>query len=152
MYVCTCVLPPNICMYVHTWYVLISCKHFLNFVLLHERAHPRPPPCNDLKNVFFKFMKQNISKKKFFFTRGLTQGPPSCNDIKRVFFFKCMQQTLQINWFFSLHKRACPRVPPCNVFKKYFFKFMKQTLGNFFKKNYFINGLKTWRLYIIYRY
>ena len=78
-----------------------------------------------------------------------------------------------------LHKRTNPRVPPCKPLKKYVFKiydvrhfinfFKKNPLHRtlkkrifkiydvthfiiFLKKNHFENGVKTCRLYILYRY
>jgi hypothetical protein len=53
------------CMYVHTCYVLTispipssRCKRFVvlrsNIFLLRKRANPSPPPCNDLRILFFK--------------------------------------------------------------------------------------------------
>ena len=62
MCVCVCVCM-DVRMYVYTCYVLTSppipssrCKHFVglrpNIFLLHKRADPRVPHCNDLENLF----------------------------------------------------------------------------------------------------
>ena len=50
------------------------------------------------------------------------------------------------------YERGHPRVPPCNVLKNVFFVICGSKHLKIQKKNYFINGLKTWRLYVIYRH
>ena len=67
-----------VCMYVHTYYVLIRppipyitssrCKRLHKSrpveTLLHERGYPRPPPCKPLKYCDFKIYDVNYFIKK----------------------------------------------------------------------------------------
>ena len=140
-----------LCMYVHTCYVLIKPPMPIHYVLaavfascfyvlkslLHEWGH------------IFYYVRFAVFAScfyvlfKFRFVREAAQGGTLVNPLKIMCFF-----IYDANYFINvLQKKNCFIAP-----LKFCFIFDVNYFINFFKKICFENGLKTGRLYILYRY
>jgi hypothetical protein len=62
---------------------------------------------------------------KFYLIRELAQGPPLVTSLQMSFFFKSNRFIFLRPVYILLYERGHSRVPPCNVLKNVFFKFMK---------------------------
>ncbi len=130
--------------YRHPWTRSPNVYMYVCYVCIIRTVHTccvlTNPPIPSSRCKHFVVLRPNI----FSFHKSANPRPPPCNDLQKLIFFNLWSNHF-VNFTcikYSIFVKSC-----CKIFFK-----ITNHFEDFFKKIYFINGLKTWRLYILYRY